>query len=232
MMKLFNALGSVNLFKSLMLVTVFALLGTLKVQASHLSQDDAATRLGHSVKVKVLYFEKSKWQLSDLENKYAHVQRFFSECDLHVDVEFVRQKNIFTHPVVFPGSENLPSSQDFAENLPHLENTIYMIHVDELADENGEFIQGISAPQARYGANHSLVHKNWVAFPSPAMSVITNIQNGLVEAHELAHDLIDSDHVEESGNILTKYVSTWKISNEQCKKVRLHPKVNILNFAN
>jgi predicted KAP-like P-loop ATPase len=147
---------------------------------------------------------------------------------LFLDLEFITQKNIWIHPVVFPGSESKSSSQGFVENLPHLENTIYMIHVDAIADEKGEFIEEISAPRVRYGASHFLVHKNWVDYPSEAISKSKNFQNGLVVAHDLAHDLIDSDYITESNNILTPFAHTWQITEQQCESVRRHPKVKSL----
>lgn len=197
-------------------------------QANEVSQSDAADALKYTVKVKVIYFENSKWKLDELQQKYLQVQNFFSQCELFLDVEFVKSSHQFKVPKIFPGNEATASSEKFAESLANLKNTVYVIHVDELIAEDQQPVDGISGPKARYGSSHSLVHKNWVAYPNEITASLKSTGEGLIEAHELAHDLFDQDHIDISGNILTQYLPVLKVSQQQCNSLVNHPKVKIL----
>lgn len=194
--------------------------GYTDAEVTKLSADSAAEKSpSYTVNLQVVVVKGSGWTEALLRQRYQIVANIFNQCALKINIFKVEVSAPLNEAPVDHGDVNRPSTQNFAENFPTFEKTVFMIHVKELIEST----QAISGPELRLGAESKLTHKNWMAFtattsPAPA--------GWVAEAHELGHDLFNMDHVPYHNLVGLGFKGfSTKVTEEQCQSLAIHPQV-------
>lgn len=173
-----------------------------------------------SLNLQVVFFKGSQWTQELLIPRYLKLREVYKQCSLGVTLNFLELNSQLNSEVFNPGGVDEASTGFFGERLPSFENTVYMIHVEELADG----VAAISGPSIRLGATSKLLNKNWISLKG-----LSGVADNLftTEAHELGHNLFNTNHTD-----FKNLMGGWpwlldsSITQDQCDSLNLNSVVN------
>lgn len=212
----------------------------------------------HHMPLEVVHLRGSQWSVANIVERYSDVREIYRQCgidvtqirivevDAPVTIDRKAHKRMMTEnlkrnpnadPTQIFTSSNLISEYDYTvgdlEQESHLElservptqDHFVLIHVNNVngtSSSGPEFAYGGTARLNRHWLEHDITTRHT---DNPKYK---NHNNYSVEAHELAHTLLNESHNNVTGNIMdaNNETRTNSMTPEQCEKMKNHPMLN------